>query len=190
MYGMKKIICLCIAAMLAGAAAHSQDGTPAPGGGFDKSKLFYGGNFGLSFGSYTLINLSPQVGYRLSDYWAVGAGVNLLYSSIHYTYPYEYKDEYGATGLNIFGRVYPISNIMLQAQPELNYVWGSEIYYDGTPSLKLGHTFVPSLLLGGGIVIPAGRGALLATLLYDVLQNPLSPYYGRAIFDLGFNIGF
>jgi hypothetical protein len=160
------------------------------GGGFDKSKLFLGGNFGLSFGSYTLINFSPQIGYRFTNYFAAGAGINLLYSSVQYTYPYQYKDEYGAAGLNIFGRFYPIQYIMLQVQPELNYVWGNEQYYDGTPTLKLPSTFVPSLLLGGGFVIPAGRGAILATLLYDVLQNPESPYYGRAIFNLGFNIGF
>jgi hypothetical protein len=185
---MKKIFLCSLFTVTLLASVFSQDGETS--GGFDKSRLFFGGGFGLSFGSYTLINFSPQIGYHFTNFWAAGAGVNLLYSSVHYTYPYEYKDEYGATGLNVFGRVYPIQNIMLQVQPELNYVWGDEKYYDGTPSLKLAGTLVPSLLMGGGVSIPAGRGALLATLLYDVLQNPESPYYGRAVFNLGFNIGF
>jgi hypothetical protein len=183
----KKFLCLMLTVMVI-ASSFSQDAQSA--GGFDKSKLFTGGSFGLSFGSYTLINFSPQLGYHFTNYFAAGAGINLLYSSVHYTLPYEYKDEYGATGFNIFSRFYPIQNIMLQIQPELNYVWGDEKYYDGTPTLKLASTFVPSLLMGGGVAIPAGRGSLLAILLYDVLQNPESPYYGRAIFNLGFNIGF
>jgi hypothetical protein len=185
---MKKNFLCSLLFSLAAAYACSQDAPPETG--FDKSKLFLGGSFGLSFGSYTLINFSPQLGYHFTNYFAAGAGINLLYSSVHYTYPYEYKDEYGASGLNIFGRFYPIQNIMLQIQPELNYVWGNEVYYDGTPSLQLASTIVPSLLMGGGVAIPAGRGSLLATLLYDVLQNPESPYYGRAVFNLGFNIGF
>jgi hypothetical protein len=185
---MKKTLFCSLFFLISALSLYSQ--APESSGGLDKSKLFFGGGLGLSFGSYTLINFSPQIGYHFSNYLAAGAGINLLYSSIHYTYPYEFKDEYGATGLNIFGRFYPIQNIMLQVQPELNYVWGDEKYYDGTPSLKLASTFVPSLLMGGGVAIPAGQGSFLATLLYDVLQNPESPYYGRAVFSLGFNIGF
>jgi hypothetical protein len=185
---MKKLLLCPLLILFFTISVFSQ--SDAPTVGFDKSKLFLGGNFGLSFGSYTLINLSPQLGYHFTNYFAAGAGINLLYSSVHYTYPYEYKDEYGAAGLNVFGRFYPIQNIMLQIQPELNYVWGDEKYYDGTPSIKLANTFVPSLLMGGGVAIPAGKGALLATLMYDVLQNPESPYYQRAVFNLGYNIGF
>ena len=37
------------------------------GKGFDKSKLFVGGNLGLAFGTYTIINVSPLVGYHFTD---------------------------------------------------------------------------------------------------------------------------
>jgi hypothetical protein len=159
--------------------------------GFDKSRLFFGGNFGLSFGTYTFINVTPQVGYHLSNYFAVGTGINFIYSSTKYYYTnYDTKYEYGAVGLNIFGRFYPIQYIMLQAQPELNYVWGKQTYSDGIPSSKLPSRFVHSLLLGGGVIIPAGRGSLVASLLYDVIQDYESPYYGFPVFGLGFNIGF
>jgi len=171
--------------------AFSQD-QEQPSQGFDKSRLFFGGNFGLSFGTYTFINVTPQVGYHLSNYFAVGTGINFIYSSTKYYAgtPGEYKSEYGAVGLNIFGRFYPIQYIMLHAQPELNYVWGKQTYSDGDPSTKLPNRFVPSLLLGGGVIIPAGRGALVASLLYDVIQDYESPYYGFPVFGLGFNIGF
>ena len=35
-------------------------------GGFDKSKLFFGGNLGLAFGTYTIVNVSPLVGYQFT----------------------------------------------------------------------------------------------------------------------------
>ena len=47
--------------------------------GFDKSKLFFGGNLGLAFGTYTIINVSPQVGYHFSPMFAGGVGVNYSY---------------------------------------------------------------------------------------------------------------
>src|SRR4051812_19764764 len=74
-------------------------------GGLDKSKLFIGGNFGLNFGNYTLVNVSPQLGYRFNDYFAAGAGVNFLYSSLktEYSDGSEQKYNQGVAGLNIFG---------------------------------------------------------------------------------------
>ena len=52
--------------------------------GFDKSRLFFGGYFGLSFGDVTLVNVSPQVGYRVSRYFATGVGLNCQYSQFKY----------------------------------------------------------------------------------------------------------
>ncbi|MEO6916361.1 MAG: hypothetical protein ABI151_12555, partial [Chitinophagaceae bacterium] len=76
--------------------------------GFDKSKLFFGGNFGASFGDNTLANVSPQIGYRFNEHFAAGAGVNLIYSSFKardFNGNSLYKASYGVTGLNVFGRV-------------------------------------------------------------------------------------
>ncbi|MBC8033610.1 MAG: hypothetical protein H7Y03_05655, partial [Chitinophagaceae bacterium] len=175
-------------------AAFSQEPEPAKSGGIDKSKLFIGGNFGLNFGTFTLVNLSPQLGYRFNDYFAAGAGVNFIYSSI--------RDEFsdgsttrfnqGVTGFNIFGRVYPIQQILLQVQPELNYTWGKYrergFNYDNT--FKLESKFIPSLLLGGGAALPAGSGAFVIMAQYDVLQQERNPYGDKIFFSFGYNIGF
>ena len=160
--------------------------------GFDKSKLFIGGNFGLSFGDYTLANVSPQLGYRFNQYFAAGAGVNFQYSSTKYR---DYNGNaqsrvsYGVAGLNIFGRVYPIQYVLLQVQPEVNYVWGSYKYYNPSDKIKIPGSFVPSMLLGGGVIIPAGIGRFLIMVQVDVLNNKKSPYGTRPIYNFGYNIG-
>ena len=48
---------------------------------FDPEKVFFGGNFGMRFGDNTFVNISPQVGYQFSQYFAAGAGVNFISSS-------------------------------------------------------------------------------------------------------------
>ena len=159
--------------------------------GFDKSKLFFGGTFGASFGSYTFVNVSPQVGYRFNKFFAAGAGVNFIYSSVKYDYgsaALNYKNEYGVVGLNIFGRVYPVQFLVIQVQPEMNYTWGKVHFYDGSADQKLDPKFVPSLLVGGGVAIPTGgRGAMTIMYQYDVVQDPRSPYGTAAFLSIGFS---
>jgi hypothetical protein len=160
--------------------------------GFQKEKLFFGGNFGLTFGDYTLVNVSPQLGYRFNPSIAAGFGVNMQYVSYKerdYNGDAYSKQSWGVAGLNVFGRVYPIQQIMLQVQPEANYVFGKQIFYQPTrQEYKIDAEIVPSLLTGGGLVLPAGRGSLIAAVFYDVLQKQNSPYGKRAIFNFGYNI--
>lgn len=139
----------------------------------------------MSFGSsYTLVNVSPQVGYRFNRYVAAGAGVNFIYTNYKYI---GYREDYGVGGLNIFGRVYPIQQAFIQLQPEMNYTWGKQKYDTGGEQ-KLDGKFVPSLLAGAGVAIPMGqRGAFLVMVQYDVIQNARSPYGSNAFISIGFN---
>jgi long-subunit fatty acid transport protein len=181
---------------MTGSAAHAQrEEDPEPRKGFDKSKLFFGGNFGLSFSNYyTLVNVSPQVGYRFNDYLAAGVGLNFIYSSQKYFDNFgndAFRYNYGVTGVNVFGRVYPIRQVFFQLQPELNYTWGTVKYYNPSSSQKLDAEIVPSLLGGAGGAIPAGgNGAFIILVQYDLLQQSRSPYGNHAFFSFGYNIGF
>lgn len=186
---MKKIMTLfiIITAALTQAIYAQDQQEEAPPGGFDKSKLFFGGNFGLGFGSNSSsIIVSPQVGYRFNTHFAAGAGVNFNYYS--YKNLFDEKTRYGYAGLNIFGRIYPFSYLLLQEQPELNYSWGSVKYPADNITQKLKGQLVPSLLLGGGAAIPTGgNGALLLLLQYDILQEARSPYGNKMFFTMGYN---
>lgn len=161
--------------------------------GFDKSKLFIGGNFGLSFGNTTMVNVSPQLGYRFNRWLAAGTGLNFQYASFkqeYYNGSTYSRESYGVVGLNIFGRVYPIQQILLQVQPEMNYTWGNLKIY-GPPDQKyvLDGKTVPSLLLGAGGVLPAGRGGFIIMAQYDVLQHERTPYGNKVFYNFGYNVG-
>jgi hypothetical protein len=179
---MRKIIFASVLALLA-LTVKAQDEEEPKEKGFKKENLFFGGSFGLSFGSYTLINVSPQVGYKFNRYFSAGTGVNLIYSS---SKVFDFRENYGVAGLNIFGRVYPIQQAFVQLQPEANYTWGKQKWYDGT-EYKLDGKIVPSLLAGAGVAIPIGRGAMLVMLQYDLLQQDRSPYGRNAFVSIGFN---
>lgn len=192
---MKKIILAACLFTMFSAVAVAQDEPEEPKEkGFDKSKLFIGGNFGLGFGNVsTLVNVSPQIGYRFNKYLAAGVGINFIYSSYKYNYQTtdEYKEQYGVAGLNVFGRVYPIQYVFLQVQPEANYTWGKQKFTNYDFEQKLDSKIVPSLLGGVGAAIPTGgRGYFLISANYDLLQNARSPYGNHAFFNFGYNVGF
>lgn len=189
---MKKVLFLLL--ILFGTySLYAQDEQETPETkGFQKDKLFVGGYFGLTFGDYTLINISPQVGYRFNKFLAAGVGINGQYVSIKqrdYNGNALSKTEQGVVGLNVFGRFYPFQQFMIQVQPEENYIFGNTKYYSGsgTQEFKIDAQIVPSLLLGGGLVFPAGKGAMILGVFYDVLQKPSSPYGNKAIVNFGYN---
>jgi hypothetical protein len=183
---MKKIIGLLIIGMAFLQHTIAQDSDSK---GFDKSKLFVGGNLGLAFGTYTIVNVSPLVGYHFTNVLAAGVGINYSYYGYDNGY-YTSKQTYA--GMSLFGRVYPIQQLFIQVQPELNYMWASQTPDAGQNFVPYKiNQFVPSLLMGGGAAIPTGaNGAITISVMYDVLQNIWSPYYHQAVYGFGYTMGF
>ena len=185
---MKKTVFTTLFGLLLSLCVFSQDNNGR------EDKFFAGGNFGLSFGRYTLINLNPQVGYRFNRFLGGGLGLNLVYASE------KEKDAYGRdyrkvvegiTGLNAFLRFYPIQRFLIQVQPEENYIFGKQIFYQPVKeTYKLDAIIVPSILVGGGLVTPTAKGAMIFTVMYDILQDANSPYGSRPIVSFGYNFNF
>lgn len=187
---MKKVVSFAVLFCLLSTVLFAQDNEDGeePTKGFDRSKLFGGGNFGLGFGSSnTFINISPQLGYRFTDHVAAGAGVNFIYNKVNFG---GIEDRQGYAGLNVFGRLYPLKYIILHAQPELNYSWGK--FTDASnQTFKFPGKFIPSMLVGGGANIPTGgNGAFTIMYLYDLVDDARSPYSTNPFISFGFNFGF
>ncbi|GAA4728275.1 hypothetical protein [Flavisolibacter ginsenosidimutans] len=159
-----------------------------------RQKFFTGGNFGLTLGRYTVINVSPQIGYHFNRFVAAGLGLNLQYASVKekdWSGNDYSKTSQGITGLSLFGRFYPVQNVFLQVQPEGNYIFGRIKYYQPmVQTFKLDAEIVPAFLIGGGYSMAAGRGYFLTTVLYDVLQRPNSPYGNQPVVNFGYNFSF
>jgi len=150
-------------------------------------KFYFGGNLGLTFGSYTSISIWPMVGYKISPKFSAGLQPGLDY--IKYNYQ-GYTDESSSYGIKIFSRYRIIPQFYLHAEYDyINY----EIYtwINQTDFIK-NREFVPFLFLGGGLSQQLGENSwMYVQILFDVLQDENSPYSsGEPFYSIGFGVGF
>ena len=138
-------------------------------------KWTLGGSCGVSFGDYTSVDVSPQVGYCWNEFFSAGGGVNYNYHHSSNQYDMNYL------GVNVFGRVNPVRYIALQIQPELKGSWGKSY------GKKIGFRYVPTMLVGGGGVIPTGTGSISVMFYYDVIQDKYSPYGKNWVCSVGYS---
>ena len=155
---------------------------------FEKDRLFTGGNLGLQFGTYTVVDISPVIGYFITDKISFGTGATYQY--------YQYKDKvYPAFdfktniyGAKLFSRFYIIPSVFVHAEYEaLNL---ETAYFDPT---HLRHStdrfWVHSVLLGGGYKQAIGEySSINIMLLYNINETVDSPYR-NPIIRMGFDIG-
>lgn len=144
--------------------------------GFSWDKVVLGGNVGVSFGDYTFINLSPNLGYYLSENFIAGIGATYIY----YDEPF-----YGSSNMyggRIFSDYLFLENFILHAEYE---VLNLEIFdrFGFSERINIG-----SLLVGGGIRSNlGGRSYASLMLLYNLNESVYSPYT-NPIFRVGFGI--
>ena len=144
-------------------------------------RVFFGGNFGLSFsfgrGGSQFVELSPLVGYRVSENFSVGGAFTYLYISREYIVLPSYNRitlKNNTFGPRAFLRYSFIENYFIQTEVEsLN----TEVpLNDGTTNT--GREWVPGFFLGGGSSFPINdRLEVNAIVLYNLSYNDIrSPY--------------
>ncbi len=144
-----------------------------------KDRIILGGNFGIQFGSITLIDVSPQVGYRITERFIAGVGA---------TYQY-YDDNYYHYSTNIFGgraflRYFVFRNFFAHAEYELlNY----EPYY--ISPFESGRVNVNSYLIGGGYAQQIGGNSFMGFEILWNLNETAYTLYNNPIIRVGFGIG-
>jgi hypothetical protein len=145
-----------------------------------------GGNFGLQFGNYTIVALSPLLNYHVNTSLVVGAGPIYQYVSINDPYWGEYYSGsiYGGRVTAIYYLPGRLSNIFLMGEYDvINFPYINSI--TGENSRKtLG---IP--LVGGGYRQPVGsRSYFTLAALWDLSGSPDSPYSNPLILA-GFDFG-
>lgn len=154
--------------------------------GFKKENLFTGGSvsLGLGFGgagNTFILGASPVFGYSINNWLDAGVLVNYTYSQYKYENSVTDKIRVSNYGAGAFAKIYPIRFLFLQAQAEHNFSRQKYIYNNGIPSETYNYS-ANSLLLGAGYA--GGRDPFFKTaffhiaILFDVLNDPYSPYTG------------
>lgn len=147
----------------------------------EAGSIVFGGNFGLQFGTTTVIDISPNIGYQFNKYLLVGSG--LSYQYFHTTYQ-GYSDSRNIFGWRLFAEPSFIQNIVGHVEYEMLNM--RVPVYDGGYKRE----WINSLLVGGGYRLMISETAYSScTILWNVIDNPNSPYQ-NPIIRVGFGFGF
>lgn len=153
-----------------------------------KDRIWFGGGVGLSFGTFTAIQLDPMVGYKVDRPGKLSFGLGGSYwyfRDNRFLIPYEFN----AYGYRVFSRY----RFIEQAFAHVEWLHMNVETRRLGPISDIGQrAWVPHLLVGGGYIQRfGGRGSIFLQVLFDVVQDPNSLYYGRGpIFAGGFGYGF
>jgi hypothetical protein len=177
---MKRIVvlvCLCFFSYYAGA---QQESKPSFG-----ERIYFGGNFGLNFGTnYTVVELSPIVGYKITERLSAGFGITYIYYKQKIP-AYNFTYETSIYGGNVFTRYFFTESLFAHVEGGALNLDVPAIYYP----YELAREWVPNLLVGGGYRSMIGqRASFMIMLLYDVIDDPNSPYR-NPILRVGFGFG-
>lgn len=141
-----------------------------------RDHLFTGGNFGLQFGTVTLIDVSPVLGYKITPKFNIGLGVTYIHFRDSRYKPIFVQNIYGARAL---ARYFVLPNLFAHVEYEgLHSQW--EPY---KPAFT-----IYNFLAGGGY-----RQAISDHLFLDAMLlwnfNTTYTLYNNPIIRIGFNFG-
>lgn len=146
-------------------------------------KIYFGGGMGLNLGTnVTNVNVSPQVGYKITDRFSMGLGA--MYQYLAFKNSNISLSNYGGS---VFAR-YAITQ-QIFATTEYEYLT-IEFITAADQRERMGFS---SYFIGGGYVQPLGRNvSFLVIALYNVLYDPtrISPYMSPLVMRAGFSVGF
>ncbi len=165
--------------------------------GFDPSKLIVGGGINAGFSGNTIdAGLSPILGYNFFENFSAGIGIGYQF----YKAP-SVVDQYGNVAYytyenmfypSIWARYFVYRNIYVTTVFEYDFInlSGTDLDYAGVPQKENFNVTNPCLLTGVGFKQPlGGRVSAVMEIMYDVLQQPNSPYLGQPIMRIGFCAG-
>jgi hypothetical protein len=152
------------------------------------SRMDFGGYLGAQFGSVTIIEVSPQASYRVTE--SFHAGLGFTYNYYKDTY---YTPDYSASsyGCNIFGRYFIWQDLFAHVEYAPLYVNYYEYYDNGSGGYYRvkGASWAHDFLIGGGYRQMIGdRASMNLMLLWNVNESYFSPYR-NPIIRIGFGVG-
>jgi hypothetical protein len=154
-----------------------------------RERIFFGGSFGLQFGTLTNIEISPTVGLWVLPRLAIAAGPKFTY--------YKYYDNettmYGGKGYAQFVLLQDLNNVLpvglhtgifLHIEDELLNL---ESAYWQTPPYQSERFTVNTVLVGGGLSQQMGRRSSMNIMVLWALQNSGYNIYDNPELRISFN---
>ena len=154
-----------------------------------KERLFFGGNFGLQFGTITDIQFSPVVGMWILPRLAVAAGPNFRF----YKSPFDKTVIWGGKAYTEFIVVQDLNNVIplgLHAGLFLHLedeVLSLESSFFRTPPYESKRFVQNTILAGGGISQQIGRRSSINLTLLWALSDYEYGIYGNPEIRVSFN---
>ncbi len=196
MLTMKKLRTLIAVILLAVSVSSfaQQNDVDERKGKFKKENIFLGSslNLGLANRSFNL-GLNPEIGYSITKWLDAGVELNINYFSQNASEFSSIRLRNFNYGGGTFLRIWPVSFLHIQIQPEFNWISSSQkdvlTNQTGNYNYNAG-----SLLVGVGYGTRVlGSHYSYVTLMIDVLQNRNSPYRDQyndplPVFRAGFGI--
>ncbi len=147
-------------------------------------RLFLSPDLGLQFGTVTVVNVSPKIGYRITDKFASGLGGTYIYIKDKTYKSLGYIYESSIYGGSVFSQYQIFEQIRLYSEYEM-----LSLETFNSKTFKTTRELVPSLLAGGGYTSRIGEYSSFGImLLYNLLDGPNS-IYDNPVIRIGFNIG-
>ncbi|WP_235336662.1 hypothetical protein [Pontibacter korlensis] len=148
-------------------------------------KLYFGGSFGLQFGTFTTISLLPTISYAITP---------KLYAGVGGVYHYESGDGFNLHhyGGRVFGQLemFNIGDGAVLAHAEIESLSIAVPYFDVTGRRRTDRTGLSMPLVGLGYRQRiSSKGFFDLLVLYNGNDDPINPY-SNPVIRIGFNIPF
>ncbi len=139
-------------------------------------KIAIGGTLGVQIGTYTYIELSPDISYHFNKWVSAGVGGTYIFANNSF-----YKESSHVFGVRAFAEGHLFNYIGLHvAYQALNYD-----DYRSSPIVK--RMWSNNLSLGGGYYQRIDRFSVYLFVLYNI-SNEEYNIFGNLLFKAGFNI--
>ncbi len=141
-------------------------------------KVYGGGGIGLQFGNITLVNVAPDIGYKITERYSAGVGIRYIYLGDRRINPPYEMSIYGGSFFNRF-----IITDFLFAHAEYEILNGPWYYPYNSKRFNLNNVWV-----GGGLRQAVGNASLNIMALWNLNDELFNPFPNPQI-RIGISIG-
>ncbi len=146
-------------------------------------KLYWGGNFGISFGTYTYIQVAPVVSYAVTDKFIVGLGLDYTYFKDNRNPLYSYE---GSTwSPRLFARYFVLDDLFLHG--EYLQVFYKDVYNTFNPDMWATYRLIYA---GGGYRSWIGPNSYTFIMLLFNVESSDFDFGINPLIQIGFAAGF